>query len=103
MGNDNKGRRYDDEFRAADVTQVIDKMLPVRSAAVYVGVTYETLLGWIETSRRQSAILHRLNSRNVYLRKPATVFAVNESGGRSCSTVVMRIDPIHQNNLPKRP
>jgi hypothetical protein len=29
MGNDNKGRRYDDEIRAAAVALVIDKKLPV--------------------------------------------------------------------------
>ena len=53
MGNDNRGRRYDDEFRAAAVALVIDRKLPVSRAAEHVGVAYETLRGWIEASGRQ--------------------------------------------------
>jgi transposase len=53
MGNDNRGRRYDDKFRAAAVALVIDKKLPVSRAAEQVGVAYETLRGWIEASGRQ--------------------------------------------------
>ena len=44
MGNDNRGRRYDDAFRAEAVALVVDKKLPVSRAAEHVGVAYETLI-----------------------------------------------------------
>ena len=53
MGNDNRGRRYDDAFRAEAVALVVDKKLPVSRAAEHVGVAYETLRSWIEVSGRR--------------------------------------------------
>ena len=53
MGNDNRGRRYDDEFRAAAVALVFDKKLPVSGAPRHVGLACETLRGWIEALGRQ--------------------------------------------------
>ncbi len=55
MGNDNRGRRYDDAFRAEAVALVVDKKLPVSRAAEHVGVAYETLRSWIEASGKRQA------------------------------------------------
>jgi hypothetical protein len=46
MGNDNKGRRYDDEIRAAAVALVIDKKLPV--------VELQSTLVWPRTGNKKT-------------------------------------------------
>jgi hypothetical protein len=53
VGNDNRGRRYVDELRAAAFALVIDKKLPVSRAQGHVGLACETLRGWIEAFGRQ--------------------------------------------------
>ena len=53
MEKGKRGARYDDAFRAQAVALVIDQKMPISRAAKQVGVSYESLRGWIEDSGRK--------------------------------------------------